>query len=61
MPYHVVCHDCTREGVVDEETIAREQVRSHRRETGHSVEYAEIANGADPTGPDPVDYGVTDD
>mgnify|MGYP000229965245 CR=1 FL=1 len=36
--YHVVCHDCEFEDVVDDETEAEADVEEHRQTEGHDVE-----------------------
>ncbi|MFD1599330.1 DUF6884 domain-containing protein [Halobellus rarus] len=45
--YHVVCHGCDHEDVVeDDRVLAAVNEVLHRKRTGHAVEYAEI--GGDP-------------
>ncbi|WP_160113915.1 hypothetical protein [Halobellus limi] len=44
--YHVVCHGCDYEDVVeDDRGLAVTSEILHRKQTGHTVEYAEIGPG----------------
>jgi hypothetical protein len=35
--YHVVCHECREEAILDEQTAAETMVEAHREETGHRM------------------------
>lgn len=44
--YHVVCHGCEYEDVVEgDRVLAATNEIVHRKRTGHAVEYAEIGPG----------------
>jgi hypothetical protein len=44
--YHVVCHGCPYEEVVeDDRVLAAATEIVHRKRTGHSVEYADVSDG----------------
>lgn len=40
--FHIVCHGCDFEGVVDAEFVARALRADHADEHHHDVEYAEV-------------------
>jgi len=42
MTHHVVCHDCTFERIVDDESDAQALTEEHADQVGHDVEYAEV-------------------
>ena len=42
MTYHVVCHDCDFEDVLDTEEAAELGTYLHREDTGHDVEYGQL-------------------
>lgn len=46
--YHVVCHECPEERVLDERDAARDARAAHEEETGHRVSCEAI----DPAVPD---------
>ncbi|MFB6080107.1 MAG: hypothetical protein ABEJ81_03820 [Haloferacaceae archaeon] len=41
--FHVVCHDCPHERLVDDGEEARTLVDDHAAETGHAVEAERVA------------------
>lgn len=41
--YHVVCHECPEERMIDDREAARTLQSSHEAETGHRVSCKEIA------------------
>ena len=41
--WHVVCHDCTTEGIEHSEAEAVEGAYDHRQRTGHDVEVGRVA------------------
>lgn len=43
--FHVVCHECTEEGLYDSRSAAVSSRESHVNETGHRVSMLDI-NGA---------------
>ena len=40
--YHVVCHECPEEEVVDDRDAASELAEKHEAETDHRVSFSEI-------------------
>ena len=40
--YHIVCHDCPTELLVDGEAKAERRLSEHRSSTGHNVEFAAL-------------------
>lgn len=40
--YHVVCHECTEEGVLDDHDAARTLRAEHEAATGHRVSSKQI-------------------
>jgi len=42
MTYHVVCHDCELEGLVDTERDAHISTQIHKHHYGHEIEYMEV-------------------
>jgi hypothetical protein len=40
--YHVVCHDCVKERVVDDRDLAERMVDAHVDARGHNIEYARV-------------------
>lgn len=43
--YHVVCHECPEERMLDEAAAARELQATHEEATGHRVSCKQIAPG----------------
>lgn len=41
--YHVVCHDCTAEGIETDEHTAHELADGHAADHGHDVDVEEVA------------------
>lgn len=35
--YHVVCHECPEEAILEEQAAAESMVEDHREETGHRM------------------------
>lgn len=43
MSYHLVCHDCDAEGIVEDERTARDLAQLHEEVEGHDASIEEVA------------------